>query len=208
MPSNIGKDSVGVYSSKEYLGGRVKLDINYINNEIFPTRGITWFTSFTSLQGLNNNSRQTTDIQSDMTIYASISELSKVSGVLRFGGGRIFSKSFEFFQSKTLGVQNYLRGYRRNRFSGRGMAYGSGELRFRIFKSKSFVLPGDLGLLGYADFGRVWIDEEKSDKWHNSFGGGVYFIPFNLVAITASVGVSREDKLFNFSVGTKFNLTF
>lgn len=208
LPSNIGKDSVGVYSSKEYLGGRVKLDINYINNEIFPTRGITWFTSFTSLQGLNNNSRQTTDIQSDMTIYASISELSKVSGVLRFGGGRIFSKSFEFFQSKTLGVQNYLRGYRRNRFSGRGMAYGSGELRFRIFKSKSFVLPGDLGLLGYADFGRVWIDEEKSDKWHNSFGGGVYFIPFNLVAITASVGVSREDKLFNFSVGTKFNLTF
>ncbi len=207
-PSNIGNDSVGVYSTKEYLGGRVKLDINYINNEIFPTRGITWFTSFTGLQGLNKNSRQTTDIQSDMTIYASISDLSKISGVLRFGGGRIFSKNFEFFQAKTLGIQNYLRGYRRNRFSGRGMAYGSGELRFKIFKSKSFVLPGDVGVLGYADFGRVWQDDEKSKKWHNSFGGGIYFIPFNLVAITASVGVSPEDKLFNFSVGTKFNLTF
>ena len=197
-----------MYASKEYLGGRVKLDINYINNEIFPTRGITWFTSFTSLKGLNNSSKTTTDIQSDMTIYASISELSKVSGVLRFGGGRIFSKDFEFFQAKTLGVQNYLRGYRRNRFSGKGMAYGSGELRFKIFKSKSFVLPGDVGLLGFADFGRVWQDNENSKKWHNSFGGGVYFIPFNIVAISATVAVSKEERLFNFSVGTKFNLTF
>ena len=208
VPANIGRDSVGLFSTKEYLGGRVKLDINYINNEIFPTRGITWFTSFTSLKGLNKSSKNITDVQSDMTIYASISDLSKVSGVLRFGGGRIFSKDFEFFQAKTLGVQNYLRGYRRNRFSGRGMAYGSGELRFKIFKSKSFVLPGDVGVLGFADFGRVWQNNENSKKWHNSFGGGFYFIPFNLVAITATVGISPEDKLFNFSLGTKFNLTF
>ena len=208
VPSVIGKDSAGLYSTKEYLGGRVKLDINYINNEIFPTRGITWFTSFSSLRGLNSSSKTITDIQSDMTIYASISELSKVSGVLRFGGGRIFSEEFEFFQAKTLGFQNYLRGYRRNRFSGRGMAYGSGELRFKIFKSKSFVLPGDVGVVGFADFGRVWQDNEKSKKWHNSFGGGFYFIPFNIVAISATVAVSKEEKLLNFSVGTKFNLTF
>ncbi len=207
-PLNIGRDSASLYSTKEYLGGRVKLDINYINNEIFPTRGITWFTSFTSLKGLNSSSKTITDLQSDMTIYASISDLSKVSGVLRFGGGRIFAKDFEFFQAKTLGVQNYLRGYRRNRFSGKGMAYGSGELRFKIFKSKSFVLPGDVGLLGFADFGRVWQDNENSKKWHNSFGGGLYFIPFNLVAISATVAISPEDKLFNFSFGTKFNLTF
>ncbi len=207
-PLNIAQDSASLYSPKEYVGGKLKFDINYINDEIFPTRGITWFTAFTSMGGINKNSHPITDIQSDMTIYASISELSKVSGVLRFGGGRIFSKNFEFFQSKNLGVQNYLRGYRRNRFSGRGMAYGSGEFRFRIFKSRSFVLPGDVGLLGYADFGRVWQNDEKSSKWHNSFGTGIYFIPFNLVAIAASVGISKEDRLFNFSIGSKFNLTF
>ncbi len=208
VPTNIGRDSASLYSTKEYLGGRVKLDINYVNNEIFPTRGITWFTSFTSLKGLHKNSKAITDVQSDMTIYASISDLSKVSGVLRFGGGRIFSKDFEFFQAKTLGVQNYLRGYRRNRFSGKGMAYGSGELRFKIFKSKSFVLPGDVGILSFADFGRVWQDNENSKKWHNSFGGGLYFIPFNLIAISATVAFSKEERLFNFSLGTKFNLTF
>ena len=208
VPSSVGRDSLGLYTSKEYLGGKVKLDINYINNEIFPTRGITWFTTLSSLKGLNNYSNSTTDIESDMTIYASISDLSKVSGVLRFGGARIFSNNFEFFQAKSLGVQNYLRGYRRNRFSGKAMAYGSGELRCKIFKSKSFVLPGDVGILGFADFGRVWQDNENSKKWHNSFGGGFYFIPFNLITITATVAVSKEERLFNFSFGTKFNLIF
>ena len=204
----IGKDSASIYSPKQYAGGKVKFDINYINSEVFPTRGITWFTSFDYLEGLNKNSHRYSDIQSDMTIYASISDLSKVSGVLRFGGGRIFTDNFEFFQAKTLGFSSNLRGFRDNRFAGRGMAYGSGELRFRIFRSHSYVLPGDVGLLAFDDVGRVWQKGEISDKWHNAYGGGLYFIPFNLVAISASVGVSPEDRLFSFSIGTKFNLSF
>ncbi|MEJ7610991.1 MAG: hypothetical protein WKF88_07410 [Ferruginibacter sp.] len=208
VPANIGRDSANVYGTKQYAGLKAKFDIRYINNEIFPTRGIIWFTTFNSLRGLNNNSRSFSDIQSDMTIYAAISDISKVSGILRFGAGRIFSKDFEFFQAKTLGFNSNLRGFRRDRFAGKGMAYGSGEVRFRLFKSRSYALPGDVGLLAFTDIGRVWQEGDESDKWHNSYGGGVYFIPFNILAITASVGFSKEDKLFNFSVGTKFNLSF
>ena len=208
VPSNIGKDSTGVYATKQYAGAKLKLDINYINSELFPTRGITWFTTINSLGGLNKNSSNFADIQSDMTIYAAISDISKVSGILRFGAGRIFSKNYEFFQAKKLGFNSNLRGFRRDRFAGKGMAYGSGEVRFRLFKSRSYALPGDVGLLAFTDIGRVWQKGEDSKKWHNSYGGGVYFVPFNIVAVTASVGFSNEDKLFNFSVGTKFNLSF
>ena len=208
VPANAGKDSAAVFGNKQYFGAKVKVDINYVNSEVFPTRGITWFTTLTSMRGLNKNSRPFTDIQSDMTIYASISDLSKVSGVLRFGGGRIISDSYEFFQAKTLGVNSYLRGYRKDRFAGRGMTYGSTELRFRLFRSKSFVLPGDVGILGFADVGRVFQKDEESNKWHNSFGTGLYFLPFSIVAISAYVGYSPEDKIFNFSIGSKFNLNF
>ena len=208
VPANIGKDSVSIYSPKQYFGGKVKFDINYIDNEVFPTRGVTWFTVFDYMEGINNNSHRYTDIQSDMTVYASISDISKVSGVFRFGGGRIFTDNFEFFQAKTLGFNSHLRGYRNDRFAGRGMAYGSAEVRLRLFRSKSYVLPGDVGLLAFTDLGRVWQKGEQSNKWHESYGGGFYFIPFKLVAITASMGFSPEDRLFNFSVGTKFNLTF
>ncbi len=208
VPANIGKDSTGVYATKQYAGVKLKLDINYINSELFPTRGITWFTTVNSLGGVNKNSSNFADIQTDMTIYAAISDISKVSGILRFGAGRIYSKNYEFFQAKKLGFNSNLRGFRRDRFAGKGMAYGSGEVRFRLFKSRSYALPGDVGLLAFTDIGRVWQKGENSKKWHNSYGGGVYFVPFNIVAVTASVGFSNEDKLFNFSVGTKFNLSF
>ena len=207
-PATTGTDSASLFSVKDYLGAKVKLDINYINNEVFPTRGITWFTEFSDMRGLNKNSRNIVKINSDMTIYASVSDRSKVTTVLRFGAGHIFSKQFEYFQAMSLGSNNYVRGFRKNRFSGSSMAYASSEVRFRIFRSKSYVLPGDVGMMGLYDVGRVWMRGESSGKYHTSFGGGFYFIPFNVVMISAIVAVSQEDNLFNFSVGTKFNISF
>ncbi|MEJ7626977.1 MAG: metallophosphoesterase [Ferruginibacter sp.] len=207
-PVLAGSDSADIFSRKDYLGGKVKLDINYINNQIIPTRGITWFTDFTSLRGFNKNTNALTKLTSDMTVYASVSEKSKLNAVIRLGGGHIFSKDFEYFQALNLGANNYLRGFRKNRFSGRSMAYGSVEARLKLFKSKSFIVPGDVGLVSFFDIGKVWQRGEDSKKWHNSYGGGVYFIPYGLVTVSALLGISKEDNLYNFSIGTKFNLTF
>jgi len=207
-PANIGSDSASIYSLKHYLGFKARADINFVNNSTFPTRGITWFNEFTGMGGLNDNSHRLMKLTSDMTIYATVSDRSKITTVLRFGGGHIFTKNPEYFQALSLGANNYVRGFRKNRFSGTSMAYTSAEFRFKIFKSKSYVLPGDVGLVGYYDMGRVWMKGEDSRKWHNSIGGGLYFVPFNVVMLSATVGVSDEDRLFNFTVGTKFNLTF
>ena len=207
-PLIIGRDSSSVYSDKDYLGAKARMDINYINNEIFPSRGITWNTEFSSLFGLNNASRSLTKLTSDMTIYASISDASRVTGVLRAGGGHIFSSNPEYFQTLSLGAQNYVRGFRKNRFAGTSMAYGSAEVRFKVLTSKSYILPGDVGLLGFYDIGRVWQVGQSSKKWHNAFGGGIYFVPYNMVMISAAIGISEEDRLFNFTLGTKLSLTF
>ncbi|HSN62089.1 MAG TPA: BamA/TamA family outer membrane protein, partial [Ferruginibacter sp.] len=207
-PTLQGIDSASIYSQKNYLGLKAKLDINFINNELFPSRGITWFTEFSSLYGVNKNSNNITKLQSDMTIYAKVSDLSRMSTVLRFGAGKIYSKNYEYFQALTLGANNYLRGFRKDRFSGSSMVYGSAELRYKLFRLKSHILPGDVGVLGFYDIGRVWKKGESSQKWHNSTGGGIYFVPFNMVMVSATLGISEEDKLFNFTLGTKFNLTF
>jgi outer membrane protein assembly factor BamA len=184
------------------------MDINYLNSEIFPSRGITWYTEFSSLKGLNSNSGDFTKLTSDMTIYASISDASRVTGVIRAGGGHIFSSKPEYFQALTLGVNNYVRGFRKNRFAGTSMAYGSAELRFKVAKSRSYLLPGDIGLIGFYDIGRVWQRGEHSDKWHDTYGGGIYFVPYNVVMLSATMGISEEDQLFNFTLGTKLTLTF
>ena len=88
------------------------------------------------------------------------------------------------------------------------MAYGSLELRIKLFDSKSYILPGQVGLIAFNDIGRVWYTGEDSKRWHYVYGGGVYYNPFNLVILSATMGYSKEEKVFNFSLGSKFNITF
>jgi len=207
-PALIGSDSASVYAVKDYFGGKFRIDINYVNNEVLPTRGITWYTELSSLYGLNDKSEDLAKVTTDMTVYASLSQERKLVGIIRVGGGHIFSENFEYFQALTLGANNYVRGFRKDRFSGSSMFYVSTEGRVKVIKSESYYLPGDIGLIGFFDVGRVWLKNEKSKAWHKSFGGGIYYSPFNIVIVSATVGVSDEDKLLNFSLGTKFRLTF
>ncbi|HUS03720.1 MAG TPA: hypothetical protein VMY77_18400, partial [Chitinophagaceae bacterium] len=207
-PLLIGSDSARIYSNKDYLGGKARLDINFVNNELVPTRGITWYNEFSALAGLSGKTKNLIKLTSDMTVYASFNEERKWVGIARFGIGKIFSKNFEYFQALSLGANNFIRGFRKERFSGSGLAYGSAELRVKLFKSQSYILPGDVGVIGFYDVGKVWMRYQTSKKWHQSFGGGLYYSPFNIIIISGTVGISDEDKLLNFSLGTKFRLTF
>jgi outer membrane protein assembly factor BamA len=182
--------------------------INNLNDELFPTRGILWNTELSVLAGLKGNSRAISKLTSDMSIYASLSSPAKLIAVVRAGAGHIFNEQFEYFQALNLGANNFLRGFRKNRFSGSSIAYGSLELRIKLFRSNWYILPGDVGLVAFNDVGRVWMKNENSRRWHNAYGGGIYYVPFNMVIVSATTGFSREENLFNFSVGTKINITF
>lgn len=207
-PSLIGLDSASVNTNKAYLGARAAIHINNLNDELFPTRGIIWHTDLTVLGGLTGRSGALTRLTSDMSVYASLSQPANLVAVLKLGGGHIFNKNFEYFQALNLGANNFLRGFRKNRFSGSSLAYGSLELRLKLFKSQWYILPGDFGVIGFNDIGRVWMRNDPSRRWHYAYGGGIYYVPFNMVIISATTGFSKEENLFNFSIGTKINLTF
>src|SRR5204862_2830830 len=121
-----------------------------------PTRGIRWVNKLTSQQSLNRSSQSITKLESDMVIYASLKIPARIIGVIKMGAGHIFNDSIEYFQALSLGQNNELRGFRKNRFSGTSLAYGSLELRIKLFDSKSYVLPGQVGLVVFNDIGRVW----------------------------------------------------
>lgn len=207
QPNLIGLDS-SIFTTRTYAGAKLGLLIDNLENELFPTRGISWYTSFTSMYGLNIRSKPYSAIQSDMNVYAALSDPANFVTILRIGGGHIFSDDFEYFQAMSLGQNNYLRGFRKNRFSGSSMFYSSLEFRIKLFENKSSVIPGNIGLIVFNDIGRVWMKAESSRTWHYSYGGGLYFAPFNAVFISATAALSKEETLFNFTLGTKFNLTF
>ena len=156
----VGLDSMSVITSKTYTGLKLGFDINNLNSELFPTRGVHWTTEISSMVSLSKTGRSVTRLTSDMAVYASLNNPAGMVAVVRLGGGHIFNKNFEYFQALNLGANNFLRGFRKNRFSGSSLAYTSLELRIKLFTSKWYILPGDFGLIGFNDLGRVWLKNE------------------------------------------------
>lgn len=207
-PEVIGLDSTDVYGKLSYVGGRLDIDVNNLNSEFYPTRGVLWNNQLRYYHGITKSSTPLLRFQSDMTVYASLAQPEKLLAIIRLGGGHIFSDNYEYFQALNIGANNFLRGFRKNRFSGSSLAYGSLELRYKLFTVRSSILPGSFGIVGFDDIGRVWIKNDQSRKWHNAIGGGVFFLPYDLVSIAATVASSEETTLFNFSIGTKLSFYY
>lgn len=52
--------------------------------------------------------------------------------------------------------------------------YGNAELRL-LLGNFFFLLPGEWGIFGLADTGRVYVDGDSPGGWHNGVGGGLWF---------------------------------
>lgn len=208
-PRQIGLDSLDVYSNKSYIGAKLAMQFDNRNDRLVPTRGIFWNNEIVATAGSGTGSSNFTKFTSDLSIHASFKDEAKFVMVLAVGGGHIFSKNYEYFQALSLGVNNpNIHGFRKNRYSGSSLLYGSFEVRIKLFDLNSYILPGPVGITGFYDVGRVWLKNEESKKYHNAVGGGVYFIPFNSFIISATAGFSGNERLLNFNIGTKINLTF
>ncbi len=105
---------------------------------------------------------------------------------------------YQFYQAANLGGDSGLRGYREQRFTGKSFLVGSADVRYSLPKFKIGLIPLQTGIFAGTDLGRVWLPEEDSKKWHNSYGGGFW--------ITGSGGLNANLSLFNSIEGTR--LTF
>ena len=113
----------------------------------------------------------------------------------RIGLQHRFGDGFEFFQAASLGgpgPKANFRGVRRTRFIGRTAFYQNTDLRWKLVDSANPTLPFSVGVTAGFDHGRVWLDEEDSDVWHYSYGGGLWISPFDLFVVNA--GLYRGDE--------------
>ena len=109
---------------------------------------------------------------------------------LRAGGKKVWG-TFPFFESAFVGGAATVRGLREQRYAGDTALYANLELRVRLGRFFA-VLPGDFGVFGLGDAGRVYVSGESSGTWHTGVGGGVWFA-FLDPANTVTFAVARGD---------------
>ena len=141
------------------------------------------------------------EVHGEATAYAAASGLpGRPTLALRGGGKRVFG-TYPFMEAAFIGDARTARLGRQNRYAGDAAAWGNAELRLTL--TRFFVLlPGDIGVLGLADAGRVFVSGEQSEQWHSAVGGGVWISllqPANLLSV--SVAKSRERTAVYFGAG-------
>ncbi|MCW9036430.1 phosphoesterase [Altibacter sp.] len=142
------------------------------NDLYFPTKGMLFQVEGGAIDALDSQTLNAF-IDAGVTFYNSL--LSNNRLVLKTE-----AKSFvtigdrpQFYQSAQLGAARGLRSYRNERFTGDQNLLGSADLLYSFEELKTFLFPLAINVFAGYDVGRVWVSDERSRQWHESYGGGV-----------------------------------
>jgi len=140
-------------------------------------------------------------IQGNATAY--LPATTRLIIALRAGGRKVFG-TYPFHEAAYIGGSANVRGFRQGRFAGDSSLYGNAELRLILGKTV-IILPGEYGIFGLADVGRVYLEGETSRKWHQAYGGGFFFSVLDLSTVfSLAAAVSEEKTSVYFKAGFSF----
>jgi len=195
-----GLDST-VFAKKHFAGAIMKME--YINTDsvLYPRKGLVIESNLGFTQNIKDNDRAFFHGGLSIAGYATV---KTITFALRVGAAANFGDEFEFYQANTIGGSTNLRGYRRDRFSGKTAVYENTEVRLNFGTVNLYILKAQVGLLGFSDVGRVWMPNESSNTLHWGYGGGLFFIPYNKIAFTVTYGASTEDQFITLKAGFLF----
>jgi hypothetical protein len=187
-----------VFMSRVHAGLGAGVQVDTRSGGALPVKGLLLNVDLRAMQQLRQDKTSFGSARADMTLFTRLSRDSGLVLVNRAGAGTTVGDP-AFYQMMQLGGPLTLRGYNLNRFTGHSMLYHNAEVRLKLFDFTSYLFPGSLGLIGFDDVGRVWLQDEKSTVWHHGYGGGIYIVPANVVLIRALLAHSREGNQFYFN---------
>ena len=187
----------------DFYGADAKYQFVNSDNEAFPTLGML----FSIHAGYRNNvdtSKGFGYIIPELGFDYKLEPNGQLVLATKLRGHFNLGNDFEFYQGATLGADNGLRGYRNQRFNGKRAFVQSTDLRLNLRKVRTSVMPLKLGLYGGFDYGRVWLQNDNSNRWNTSVGGGVFANAADLVTMNLSAFNSDEGLRLAFRLGFAF----
>jgi hypothetical protein len=123
--------------------------------------------------------------------------------VLRANAKKVLG-AFPFHEAAFLGGRGSVRVLDRERYAGDALLGGTTELQIPL-GIVPLVLPFDLGVYGFADAGRVYLDGASPGGWHSGAGVGFWVGILNpSTALTVELGKHRGRSLTRIKTGLNF----
>ena len=192
------------FQQNEYLRFFTGISFDSRDNQVLPKAGMTAKAEIEHLDAITEISENTTRLSAEWSFFISARLPSRLVIGNRLGVAHITSEDFDFFNANILGGRTNLRGYRRTRFYGQTSFFHNLDLRLKIASFRSYIFPGQFGILAFQDTGRVWVANENSDKWHVGRGFGIWVSPLNTLVLNLNYGFGDDENLPSFSMNFFF----
>lgn len=194
----------GVLESQKFLGAKYTFSYEHSDHPAFPTMGLGFALSAAWKTNLEDTKRNFMTYEALLNIAHRIDNNGRFVLATKVQGRYINNNHFDFFQGAELGGNNGLRSFRDYRFIGRSSLFQNSEIRWNFGKVKNGFVPIDFGILGGYDYGRVWMDNDNSGKWHQSVGGGIWISALETLSIRAAYFTGSEGGRFTAGAGFWF----
>jgi len=193
-----------IFDRNQFASINTKFQFENFDNKAYPTIGMTTFIELGYKSSLDETNKNFMYLIPEMSFAHNIDPSGNLVFATKLKGRLNFNNNFEFYQAASIGGTDGLRGFRNQRFTGKQSFYQNTDLRYSFNTLKTGLLPVRLGLYGSFDYGRVWLDQEDSNKWHNTYGGGFFINGAELLSANLGVFNSADGLRVAFSLGFGF----
>ena len=163
-----------VFTGQQFAGANYTFSFKNLDNKAFPTLGLEMILNAGWKANLSEFNQNFASFEGTLNVFHRIDKLGKFVFANSINAMIINNNNFEFYQAAAIGGKNGMRAYRNERFAGKSSFVNNSEIRWDFGRIKNNIVPVNMGILVGYDIGRVWMDNEQSDKWHQGVGVGFW----------------------------------
>jgi hypothetical protein len=193
-----------LFEGQTWAGFQLKYVFENIDYPFWPTLGMNFFGHFSWSSNLEKIEKQVPTASSGIQLIYKIIPDATIILQTKLESKFILSRNYEFFQGATIGGDFSLRGFRMERFTGKQSYFQSSDLKFNLGTIKNPFVPIKYGCLIGLDYGRVWLPTETSNRWHTSWGGGLWFLNNQILKSHISYFNSSDGGRLTFGIDFNF----
>ncbi|WP_235271040.1 metallophosphoesterase [Flavobacterium sp. 316] len=191
-----------IFDEVQFVGAEINYHFENYDNKAYPTLGMKTALSVGYKSNIDKRNRNYGYLIPEVSFNHKLNASGKLVLATQFKSHIVFGNNFEFYQGASIGGTDGLRGYRNQRFVGNQSFYQNTDLRYSFNSVKTRFIPVRIGVYGGFDYGRVWLKGEDSNKWNNSYGGGLFINGVEL--ITANLGIFNSSDGIRVAFGLGF----
>ncbi|WP_338409792.1 metallophosphoesterase [uncultured Flavobacterium sp.] len=192
-----------IFDEVQFIGAEINYQFENYDNKANPTNGMKTAFSFGYKANIDTKNRNFAYLIPEVSFNQKLIPSGLLVLATKLKSHIIFGNNFEFYQGASIGGADGLRGYRNERFLGNQSFYQNTDIRYSFNSLKTRIIPVQFGLYGSFDYGRVWLENERSNKWNNSYGGGFFIDGVEL--LTANFGVFGSSDGIRVAFGLGFD---